>query len=159
MEENKYYTPSIEEFHIGFEYEMKTPDGWAKYVYGEIHPAMGWMLPINEKSEFVADGTRIKRLDKSDIESCGWTYIPDDSTGDGNFRWCDEFEIIKGPHTHYKLSTMYHLSEPEWEKESERVCITDNPTRKNEIVDRMFNGKIKNKSELKRIMYQIGILK
>lgn len=30
MEDNKYYTPTIEEFHVGFEYEILEKDKWVK---------------------------------------------------------------------------------------------------------------------------------
>ena len=39
--ETKYYTPSIEEFHIGFEYEVKdlySKDSWEKEVQTELEP-------------------------------------------------------------------------------------------------------------------------
>lgn len=30
MEANKYYTPEIEEFYVGFEYEEKVSNDWDK---------------------------------------------------------------------------------------------------------------------------------
>lgn len=33
MESTKYYTPEIEEFHIGFEYEIKENVDFIKKVY------------------------------------------------------------------------------------------------------------------------------
>jgi len=32
MEENRYYTPEEEEFHVGFEFEYNRNDVWYEYV-------------------------------------------------------------------------------------------------------------------------------
>lgn len=61
-EENKYYTPSIEEFHVGFEYE----------VYDRLHNI--WNKENNfflQQGDF-DDSIRVKYLDQEDIESLGW---------------------------------------------------------------------------------------
>lgn len=66
LENNLYYTPTIEEFHIGFEYE--------EYQFLERN----WKTV---KCEFIKPNTtidskwfRVKYLDQSDIESLGWEF-------------------------------------------------------------------------------------
>lgn len=77
--ENKYYTPAIEEFHVGFEYEI-----WDKVLVDDKF----WGFKV-KKSMFVEkhltqtffnynlildleeDKIRVKYLDKKDIESLG----------------------------------------------------------------------------------------
>ena len=64
-EENKYYTPEIEEFHVGFEFEdyLWIDDKWqyTKKIYG------GSLLRKD------AD-MRVKYLDREDIESLGFEH-------------------------------------------------------------------------------------
>ena len=85
MENNLYYTPTIEEFHVGFEYEEKIKfthlidyDGTWKH---RIFKNRGY---INGTTEFICinydlDGggnnVRVKVLDQSDIESLGWNLV------------------------------------------------------------------------------------
>lgn len=67
MEENKYYTPSIEEFHIGFEYEwLQENKEWKK----ENSP-----IEITiDGFELQKYGLRVKFLDKTDIKLLGWVF-------------------------------------------------------------------------------------
>ena len=69
---NKYYTPSIEEFYVGFEYEShqdpRTDDGWEKSILGR-HDFKYVMREDNDVDY------RVKYLDKSDIEDLGFIHI------------------------------------------------------------------------------------
>lgn len=60
---NKYYTPEIDEFHIGFQYEFNHGEEWFKH-------AMSWDTHPNfEDYEKYKQYFRVKRLDSADIES------------------------------------------------------------------------------------------
>jgi hypothetical protein len=75
MENNKYYTPDLTEFRIGFECEKYNPilDGhqidvskkgtWSKYITDKWFPRI-------DPSWF-----RVKYLDEEDIESIGFKHI------------------------------------------------------------------------------------
>ena len=69
MEETKYYTPTIEEFHVGFEFEyLYSTNTWNKSKV----PSGGFTVG-NVKLEKL----RVKCLDQEDIESFGyklWTH-------------------------------------------------------------------------------------
>lgn len=81
IENNKYYTPSLEEFYIGFEYEQYNYDD--KKFYSDTivdcdfmssdlkyTSDNGFTTIIEEiKKEYI----RVKYLDKEDIESLGFT--------------------------------------------------------------------------------------
>jgi hypothetical protein len=97
MLESNYYTPLIEEFYVGFEHEEyvsqvispqdrviingeiyigpeKLQSKWVKSVLSDYHFDMENILDIyNSKKE--SDKLRVKYLDKSDIESLGFTLI------------------------------------------------------------------------------------
>ena len=125
MSEKKYYTPSIEEFHVGFEYEISY-DGetyQSKVVddSDELHRI---------KTAIESLWVRVKHLDREDIKSLGWKYVPATKT----FELIDlagyEWELIFIPQT---LSVDIDL-------------YKGNP----------FSGTIR-KSELATIMRMIGI--
>jgi hypothetical protein len=79
MIKDKYYTPKIEEFHVGFEYEYCMLENqlpvWKKDFFGKIindTKTLEWLYKL---------GIRVKYLDQEDIESLGFiTY--DDTTFD-----------------------------------------------------------------------------
>jgi hypothetical protein len=80
---SKHYTPTIEEFYVGFEYEVKKEESWFRCFYSQ-----GSLVDIYYKYnddldsiDFEADTIRVKYLDQEDIESLGFiTY--DDTTFD-----------------------------------------------------------------------------
>lgn len=73
-ENNNYYTPSIEEFHVGFEYDQTMVDNFWNIISWE-------KLIFNENNNFelikkFKNLYRVKYLDQSDIESLGWKKSP-----------------------------------------------------------------------------------
>jgi hypothetical protein len=125
--ENNYYTPSIEEFHVGFEFEVNCDNDWIKeslYSNEQVN-----VLPFMNTNNI-----RVKYLDKEDIENLGFTceQKPLGSWDKGEF----------------------------WVKNKEGVVLMDF-----DILDKInpeigFPGisfVIKNKSELKRLLKQLGI--
>jgi hypothetical protein len=121
--ENKYYTPTIEEFHVGFEYEVLSTntDNIMKWI-PNAHP-------INEDAISILlnhKAIRVNYLDKDDIESLGGVNLPDTSS----------FDI--GVHQIYF-------------QDYEFVEVYD------ELSRIIFQGKIKNKSELKRLLTMLNI--
>lgn len=141
--ENKYYIPEIEEFRVGFEYES--------FIVTEIAadkiPKREWLTEVYTGKQFEKDGistafklrkhpvtgenwTRVKYLDKDDIESLGFicNYTDQYFKGDDTILVDDDFfmQIIR---------------------------------RKEDSVDEayLFQGTIKNKSELKVLLKQLNI--
>ncbi len=57
----KYYTPSIEEFHVGFEYEFFHNNEWRKQTFSLID---GWPKDLKD--------SKVKYLDQEDIEGLQW---------------------------------------------------------------------------------------
>jgi ribosomal protein S13 len=84
---DKYYTPELNEFHIGFEYEYEdinesgSTTSWYKTIVKENECYI-----IDQHLKYSDDlNLRVKYLDKEDIESLGWKlkndlYIKDDLT-------------------------------------------------------------------------------
>lgn len=147
-ENNKYYTPSIEEFHVGFECELRNFDNgeWRSYVFSlnqvcfdkdgntKEHAVVFWI----KHGE-----VRVKYLDTADIEECGFV-LDETSVKYGN---C--FDFKKAPYviTVNKLTntsvTIGKMVNSEYENNGNNYVL--------------FTGTIKNKSELKRLMKQLEI--
>ena len=143
--ETKYYTPTIEEFHLGFDYELYYPNGeYRKEVFGnEIeHPEL---QEYKDDMMKVAHGIiRVKSLDQEDLESLGWKY-----NGSG---W---YDLIKVPGS---LGYFTHVKFKFWGKETMIKAYRGEPINcPEEEQQHLFVGEIKNKSELKRIMKQLQI--
>ena len=130
MENNLYYTPEISEFHVGFEYE--------EYQFLERN----WKIV---KCEFIKPDTiidpkwfRVKTLDQSDIESLGWINTENlEFTKDTwILRKFEDGIIIYNDYSNgkYKFPWLYEDS-----------------------TDKIFEGTIKNRSELIKLMQQLNI--
>lgn len=163
--DNKYYTPELEEFHVGFECETKAIDKrpgiifsdislyeWRKHKiveedFGNHNLCMGVINNIvNGDNEF-----RVKYLDKEDIESLGFN--------NNDIRLKDHikpkthlFKILKD-NTIYTINWYWDMLREERENLI-RIFIGD---LHNYPYTEIFRGEIKNKSELKKLLTQLGI--
>ncbi len=142
----KYYTPTIEEFHVGFEFESNyisySKDGeWAKAVLKEDlnNEDIAWFY-----TSYVGDAVptefRVKHLNREDIEGEGFEIEKTENDGTIFFLYKKYIRLVK--------------VDGNW------VNIL---RRKNTIItgegdyEVIFHGEIKNKSEFKRILKQIGL--
>lgn len=131
--QDKYYTPTIEEFHVGFEFEMYAGTGWSNQVFPNpwwIDGAMGGYKTLENCIE--GNNVRAKYLDNTDILDLKWEID-------------NEIEFIG-----------YYL------QKSEGIYVL-RPFQGSQLVQmlendrQIFFGIIKNKSELKRLMVQLAI--
>ena len=143
MEENKYYTPEISEFFVGFEYEtIYLKSVWTKEVLNQMD--CGWFFEsyINDAVEVEF---RVKYLDKEDIEEVLKVKQLKGDEVELNFQvWKDDsndfYEID------YDTDTNMLIIEKFIEI---RVNNYNSFT--------LFRGKVKNKSELQKLLKQLGI--
>ena len=154
--DNKFYTPELEEFHVGFRYEGR----YAKYAninfdegkctvgeWSEWTPTQYGNLDWNLYTE-----QRVKYLDREDIEELGWLY--DGRTTELWFTIPDTFvQPFNLLYRAFKLS--YNINDNrcmiigyEW--------ATYKDSNEGET---LFFGRIKNYNELKTLMKQIEIIK
>ncbi|WP_372938815.1 hypothetical protein, partial [Seonamhaeicola sp.] len=81
--DNKYYTPTIEEFYVGFEYEtlcengnVKDDSNWNKFIFGVYDnfefDIEGWSDVLKEYISHKL--IRAKHLDREDIKECNFQY-------------------------------------------------------------------------------------
>jgi len=144
MENDKYYTPEIEEFHVGFEYEYR---GVLAGDWENITTEQEDFSIMFDDFEHEMDGKfnelyRVKKLDQEDIESLGWKY---EKTHAGT---SESFYTKDSDKHSIDWLGLDHDAETNYLRIYYSQCGGDN-TR--------FSGTIKNKSELRRLMKQLGI--
>jgi len=151
-EENKYYVPDLEEFHVGFEFEIVPSKGlmivdygkpeeksqtvWAtefeKMIYGDSRydiNIMGTGLPeIN--AGIKGKKVRARYLNREDIKAEGFRFISEDSFEK------DNYTLKFNPNEYGR-----------WVKIKDHEVEYDH-----------FSGNIRNRSELKRVLNQIGAI-
>jgi hypothetical protein len=131
MEENgnRYYTPEIEEFHVGFEYKLKGEDS---------------IRVLSTNCTVDTELSEVKYLDKEDIESLGWEY----NGGKMIEGYQDRFHIIE-ENKQFNLVYTFNINQIRIDVECLNMF--------EESMNYLFVGIIKNKSELIKILKQIGI--
>ncbi len=162
MEKDKYYIPEKEEFHIGFEYEFKPRyrDGLISYINSDFRYVDWWkkqtvgregdtLLELIESHEdpfnitdvmqYHRDGAvRVKHLDHEDLQSLGWV------AGIKKF--------LHGETDCYRYKNLdYYI----YRFQDQMVEIGNGGDMENS--ETYFEGKIKNISEMRKIMKMIGI--
>jgi hypothetical protein len=161
--ESKYYTPNISEFSPNFELEKRklvvvsennTIEQWSRFMIKDI--MVGWdyntLSKACEKGDF-----RVKYLDREDIESLGFIYDnnaePIPSRQDWEIPKLDEYEcplaFMKDTQdVDGKLWIIYlYRDNTIWIEYIKDCCG----------MEYLFKGIIKNKSELKVLLKQLGI--
>jgi hypothetical protein len=146
---DKYYVPDISEFHVGFECERltsKDSTDWQPYIVTSATWSSNamWCMIRDEGELF-----RVKYLDREDIESLGWVYKSyTDDVRDAGGNWAKQTRsgYFKGD---------WYLS---YYNDSFQHCIMIRETEElSEYPAMRFLGTIKNKSELKVLLKQLGI--
>jgi hypothetical protein len=142
--ESKYYTPTINEFYVGFEYEYLSSTGWKKVIIKDSEDMCYLLFDINtDWLKDYEDIIRVKYLDKEDIESLEFICI-----GEANNKVEKEFQKFINDEDNYLLETSF---DNELTITFEKgFGITNDYT--------LFQGIIKNKSELKKLLKQLDIL-
>lgn len=153
--ENKYYTPEIKEFHEGFEYEIKETfvDGtvktkedydnakWIKEKYTTRSYPYIQRVFDGENPNNLPPALRVKYLDIEDIESFGWKLLP-------KYAWMKTWEDLQDGAT-FELNTETNSFQLNYNNPKFIIIFDD--------FDIIFEGKIKNKSELEKLLEMLGI--
>ena len=143
MSKEIYYTPSIEEFRVGFEFEVyerisidhRKGGEWTKNIctFGMINQ------PLNA-SHLERDEVRVKHLDQEDIESFGFKEDKSNSTKE---RY--NGEMYGKSFGTYGIVLYDTVKVVIYRYDGSREYV-------------LFTGTIRNKSELEVILKQIGVV-
>jgi len=164
---SKYYEPKITDFHIGFSYEYiprvynwyleDSGDKWVKETFSAGFGRDG-DSELNEIEQSITeDKIRVKYLDRKDIES--------------ELKFSKDNKGIYWRLGRQGIPISGHAGWTEWlitnsSNQSFSLCFADG---RNLIIENMsweetklppvvFNGKAKNRSELKKILIQTGVV-
>ena len=141
---DKYYTPEISEFFVGFEYEtsyLQDYDTWKKEILEEDDA--GYFQSIYS-GDAIPTEFRVKYLDKEDIESLGWKVFSDYGAGI-EFKFEDKWKLVKVKYEGLTYS------------KNEIRIFENNSIFGEDYTSRLFIGNIKNKSELIKLLKQLQI--
>ena len=143
----KYYTPSIEEFHVGFECEIE-------YKHRFVDAIVDFS-PLDKEVSFVCTNEnycliiteeilsshkiRVKHLDREDIEECGWVF--NRKSGPSQI-----FKLLKSEN----VNLVYQFDDKLDKSPFINIYFSNGP-------EFTYDMKIKNKSELKKLLSQLGI--
>jgi len=141
----KYYTPEIEDFNPGFEFELLEFDNQGSHWNAAIHYGIACK---KSSGEYPADpyrilrwiedkGVRVKCLDRKDIESQAYAHQFNSTF----FR----------KRTSITSQVTINLSN------EGLMTICNEEATDDEPVSVLFKGTIKNKSEFKKLLKQLGI--
>src|SRR5690606_9156175 len=128
MKENKYYQPDISEFHIGFEYE----------VFDEENEV--WSNKIFPE-DFICTGTATE----PDLVELFYSGLKDTRV-----KYLDRQDIEELGFSHYKMNIF----------KKDGITILHQKDNHLEIFDEsdtLFSGRIKNKTELKKLLKQLKV--
>jgi hypothetical protein len=165
MENNTHYTPKIEEFHVGFPYEITDGYEWVKKVF--CHEDFNTFLYKHLDNAIKQEYVRVKYLDSDDIKS-----IPLYKTNkDQCYGFEDYYSGDVNPNYGYFL--YYTLHVPKLFNKSNKIeenlfkiilhRYYNETTNINEQVKNgeskvVFEGLIKNISKLKSILKDLRII-
>jgi len=145
---DKYYTPELEEFHVGFEYEslekIRDASGRTSWNKWTLKNAPSRLAGIhNIYFEGKEDKLRVKHLDREDIESLG--AIKGDDVHGGKHPSYDSF-ILRRQEKQDNFILLFNYTD-NW-----LTVYTEGNTE-----DIRFYGTIKNKSVLTQVLKMIGV--
>lgn len=149
MEREKYYTPQIEEFCVGFECEVN----WNKGYKDNFVPLV---IDVKDKNGAYTNTLqevirayddryaefRVRCLNSSDIESLGWKSNKLLENG-----W-EEYKMVKNE----KIFTIFKTNQNDY-----IITLTFEENSNPLNIYTLFKGKIKNKSELKKLLQMFEI--
>ena len=155
FEENKYYTPDISEFYVGFEYEelefiytdkgwyTKKEQRWISKVYNATDYLEAYYLSERVKRKLFENSIRVKYLNREDIESLGFKY---NKTQPGLNEDYFEYDI-----SCLSVEQAEYYMDYDYDSKYCRIyfSLLDGDTT-------VFAGNIKNKSELVKLLNQLG---
>lgn len=161
----KYYTPKIEDFYVGFEYEaaatftdgtVKTQEQfdnaiWSKEVFGIGDAPYVERALRSRNADANRCGIQVRYLDQLDILELDWKLI----IGENPIA-CDDFygsNPVEGLQYEINDWRLVHFNETK----NTTIYYMNNEWFKKGVIQYFFVGKIKNKNELKILMKQLNI--
>ena len=149
---NKYYNPKIEEFYVGFEYEIYDFERaiWGSYKVKQLDDLFDCPDSLTLEGHIDADYIRVKYLDKEDIESLGFNDYKKSVCE--WYRLEGKFEDSFSNHGYWSKIRLVHCCS------NHKIKIMAYEYSWDEEETILFQGSCKNKSEFSKILKQLNII-
>lgn len=159
MSQEKFYIPNLSEFYYGFLFEFFNSKEhlyfsvFEENTWNTIEMGNGLLFDLSNVHRLLLDKQiRVKYLDREDIESCGWKYGGTNKIRnwyDGNEAWFNNTvpTSVSGRYFSIQLIHDSHYN----------GIIIKATTNSGAQAECFFEGTIKNKSELQKLMSQLNI--
>jgi len=148
----QYYTPTIDEFHVGFEFEVFTVSNeWKK---------LSWDFQFDLKDAIERDRVRVKCIDRQDAEELGFVMDPlphEKYTASFYFANKGNFNLWISECNAEELRERWGFITPYYNVYIRRFLVPYEEAKSSFDWQDIFKGWIKNKSELKRLIKQLGL--
>lgn len=152
-----HYTPTIDEFYVGFECEIETSWGYSVGTYPDVlreDTLTGFQLQNQSESEVLKSmlcGLRVKFLDISDVVAMGFIHLSGKS-----LKGCTERFILEdyNERIHEDVDTRYHHLYIRYYPDRHILLLEAKVDGERET---FFHGVIRNKSELKKMLGMLNI--
>lgn len=148
--ESKYYTPDLSEFYVGFEFEMFSGNKWFNIKRTNHFD--------NFENKLKAEEIRVKYLNEDDLKNFGLTK-EEYNLKDYPFLGYYHVDLKIKEYNLYKFTTKYTYLQfwysPNIKNDYCNLIITCFNDKDN--LNCHFKGYIKNKSELQKLLKQLGI--
>lgn len=169
----EYYTPTIDEMYPGFEFEEwsegftydvkllgQNEDGSTNLrVIGEPKPSMAWVERVCWMGDYTDDlftltkeewdaRFRVRNLNLEDIENLGWKF----RDTNGMRYWFDYQERVNNRQGGYKVYSSWMNYDPEQKVVHIYMVIEGEE-------ESMFEGIVRNKSELRKVMQMLDMFR
>lgn len=148
--ENKYYTPELEELHVGLEYQFAcdaTISGVKSIEWLDGNIENNAFIDVLKCPEIIKDTIRVKYLDEEDIREILEDFeliIKDDRLiFRGDFTYRGEAMIAEVLYVPLSKHLLIYIGDDE-------TMVNDFKT--------LYAGTCKNKSKLKQILKDVGVL-
>lgn len=145
---DKFYVPLIEEFHVGFEYEVLSLESDLEacvFIYDK--EVVNKDINIEGLNQSISiNKIKVKYLDKEDILECGWVIVVQ------SYKTMEEGEITYFRYKQYEL-----IKETKDFNTYKEIKYQIKYVNSNTDYYNVYYGEVKNKSILKQLMNNLNI--
>lgn len=145
----KYFTPDIEDFHVGYEFQRFIPRGNAteEECWQTIKLSVNYLTLDEIDDEIIEKEIRVPYLTKEQIEAEGWNYLAVYGS-DGN----DKYVLI------FEKKTDNYVYELSFKSENEGILIEQlRSTVDKTVREKFYKGECKDINTFRKIIKLLNI--
>jgi len=145
---DKYYIPTIEEFHIGFKFDYDNSREWVEDTIFDTTMSLRDISKSCRNKE-----VRVKYLNIEDIKSFGFIHSNKSLKGLN-----ERFYLEHRKRIHPNVGHRYHDIYIQYYPDRNTIIIESKDIGSKPGLEKFFEGTIRNKSEFKILLTQLNII-